>query len=136
MMKYKNYFGKVEFDADAGILHGEVVGIRDVVTFQGRSIEEVQQAFKDSVDDYLAFCRERGQEPNKPCSGKFVVRVGSDLHRRLDAIAKVSGKSLNSVVAEILERQADAALPTTQPKPRKPARRLRESKHDGVKSVR
>lgn len=128
MMKYKGYAGKVEFDADAGLLHGEVVGIRDVVTFQGKSIEEVQRAFKDSVDDYLAFCRDRGEEPDKACSGKFVVRVGANLHRRLDMLASISGKSLNAVVAEFLERETDAVLPDVQSRTRKPARRCRLAK--------
>ena len=119
MMHYKGYYGKVEFDADAGLLHGEVVGIRDVVTFQGKSVKEVEQAFKDSVRDYLAFCRQRGEEPDEPRSGKFVVRVSSDLHRRLDMLARLSGKSLNAVVTEVLEREVDAALPPAQSKARK-----------------
>ena len=66
---YKGYIGKVAFDADARLFHGEVVGIRDVVTFQGQSVTELEAAFKASVDDYLAFCRDRGEEPDKPCSG-------------------------------------------------------------------
>ena len=114
MMQYKGYVGKVDFDEDAGLLHGEVVGIRDVVTFQGQSIQEVRQAFKDSVDDYLAFCRQRGEEPDKPRSGKFVVRLGTDLHRRLDMLAQMSGKSLNNVVTEFLEKEVDVALPRVQ----------------------
>jgi len=118
MMKYKGYIGNVEFDAEAELLHGEVVGIRDVVTFQGKSIDEIRQAFEDSVDDYLAFCRKRGEEPNKPCSGKFVVRVPSELHRRLDMLARISGKSLNTVVAEFLEREVETALPRSQSKNR------------------
>jgi predicted HicB family RNase H-like nuclease len=119
MMQYKGYIGKVEVDEDAGLLHGEAVGIRDVVTFQGTSIEEVQKAFEGSLDDYLAFCRQRGEEPDKPRSGKFVVRVGSDLHRRLDMLARISGKSLNAVVAEVLEREVDAVLPAAQSKVRR-----------------
>ena len=127
MMQYKGYVGRVEFDEEAGLL-GEVVGIRDVVTFQGKSIEEVRQAFRDSVDDYLAFCRQRGEEPNKPCSGKFVVRVGSDLHWRLDMVARISGKSLNSLVAEFLRREVDAALPAVGSKTGKRSHRGRGPK--------
>jgi len=65
-MRYKGYAGHVLFDADASILHGEVLGIGDVVTFQGDSVAEVEKAFRDSVDDYLAFCMGRGQPPEKP----------------------------------------------------------------------
>ena len=58
MLNYKGYTGHIEFDDEAGIFHGEVWGLRDVVTFQGRSVDELSQAFKDSVDDYLEFYEE------------------------------------------------------------------------------
>ena len=83
MMQYKGYTGKVEYDAEANILHGEVLGIRDVVTFQAKSVDELQKAFRDSVDDYLAFCRERKEEPDKPSSGKFVIGFIFELPERL-----------------------------------------------------
>jgi predicted HicB family RNase H-like nuclease len=62
MMEYKGYIGIVEFDDEAGIFHGEVINLRDVITFQGESVQELRQAFQDSVDDYLAFCAERNEE--------------------------------------------------------------------------
>ena len=62
-MEYKGYVGRVEFDDEAGIFHGEVVNIRDVVTFQGKSLDELNRAFRESVDDYLAFCERRGEAP-------------------------------------------------------------------------
>jgi predicted HicB family RNase H-like nuclease len=71
MMEYKGYVGKVEFDDDVGVFHGEVMNTRDVITFQGTSAAELKTAFQDSVDDYLAFCAERGEEPDKPFSGQF-----------------------------------------------------------------
>ncbi len=124
MMQYKGYVGNVEFDAEAGILHGEVLGLRDVVTFQGRSIDEIERAFRESVDDYLDFCHSRGESPEKPRSGTFMVRLGSDLHRRLDMVARREGKSLNSVVKEFLEREANAAMPSNvSPSPASKSRR-------------
>jgi len=104
MMMYKGYVGKVEFDAEAHLFHGEVGGIRDVVTFQGKSVAELERAFKDSVDDYLAFCCQRGEGPEKPCSGQFVVRIPPELHRSVAMLADASGKSLNAWVAEQLKR--------------------------------
>jgi len=59
MMQYKGYTGRVEFDDEADLFHGEVIGLRDVITFQGRTVDEVKRAFHDSVDDYLAFCAKR-----------------------------------------------------------------------------
>ena len=64
-MKYKGYEGVVEFDDEANIFHGEISNIRDVVTFQGTTVEEIRRAFEESVEDYLAFCKERGEEPDK-----------------------------------------------------------------------
>ncbi|KIC73456.1 HicB family protein [Neochlamydia sp. EPS4] len=65
MMKHKGYTGHVVYDDEAKIFHGEVLGIRDVITFQGKTADELEQAFKDSVQDYLAFCAKRKEEPEK-----------------------------------------------------------------------
>jgi predicted HicB family RNase H-like nuclease len=104
MMHYKGYIGKVEFDDDAMLFHGEVLGIRDVVTFQGTTVKEIEKAFIGSVDDYLAFCKERGEDPDKPFTGKFVVRLAPELHRAAFMAARQSGKSLNSWLAERVEQ--------------------------------
>lgn len=103
MMEYKGYLGKVEFDENAELFHGEVINTRDVITFQGTSVAELQAAFRDSVDDYLAYCKQRGETPDKPFSGQFVTRISPDLHRRVNAAAALSGKSLNAWVAEQLQ---------------------------------
>lgn len=63
MLKYKDYIATVEFDDEAGIFYGEVINLRDVITFQGKSVEELRQAFKDSVEDYLDFCAPCNEEP-------------------------------------------------------------------------
>lgn len=121
MMEYKGYLGKVEFDPDANVLHGEVVGIRDVVTFQGRSVAEIEKAFKESVDDYLKFCQERGERPDRPFSGKFVVRIAPDLHRKANMLASASDKSLNAWVAECLNKEVTRLRPSASTR-RKPKR--------------
>ena len=123
MMTYKGYVGKVEFDDEAGIFYGEVINLRDVITFQGTTVQELRQAFQDSVDDYLEFCAQRGEEAEKPFSGKFVVRVSPDVHRELFAKARLADKSLNSLVSEVLqasvqkESQADHVYETASVRP-------------------
>ena len=72
-------------DADEDAFVGRVAGLRDVVTFEGATFAEVEQAFRDSVDDYLAFCAERGEPPDRPYSGKIPLRVDPELHRRAAA---------------------------------------------------
>jgi len=104
MMEYKGYFAKVEFDDEANIFHGEVLNLRDVVTFQGKTVDELREAFRDSVEDYLEFCAERGEEPEKPYSGKFIVRVDPELHKIIAVQARKDGKSLNSWVYDTLSK--------------------------------
>ena len=104
MMEYKGYFAKVEFDDDANIFHGEVVNLRDVITFEGETVNGLKQSFQDSVDDYLAFCAERGEDPEKPYSGKFVVRVEPELHKSISIEARKMGTSLNVWVKDALSK--------------------------------
>jgi predicted HicB family RNase H-like nuclease len=108
-MTYKGYQARVELDEDAGVFHGEVIDTRDVITFQGSSVEELKQAFEDSVDDYLDFCASRGEDPEKPFSGRFLVRVPPEVHRRIMAEARRQGKSLNAYVLEKLQPEPASA---------------------------
>lgn len=104
MMEYKGYIGQVEFDDEAGVFHGEIINTRDVITFQGESVKKLKKAFKDSVEDYLEFCEKRRENPDKPFSGKFVLRLNPELHRKLYIAAKKSGESLNSWLTANLEK--------------------------------
>jgi len=103
MLTYKGYAGCVEFDDESGIFHGEVLDLRDVVTFQGKSVREIEKAFRDSIDEYLAFCEERGEEPDKPFSGRLMLRLPPELHRRVYVRAQHEGKSLNQWISDSLE---------------------------------
>jgi predicted HicB family RNase H-like nuclease len=100
MMTYKGYEAVAEFDEAADIFSGEVINTRDVITFQGASVEELKQAFKDSVDDYLEFCARRNEEPDKPFSGTLSLRMPPKVHRQLALEAKRQKKSLNSYILE------------------------------------
>lgn len=115
MMEYKGYLGRVEYDDEAGIFHGEVINLRDVITFQGETVQELRVAFQESVEDYLAFCVGRGEEPERPYSGTFTVRIPPELHRDAALQARLRHKSLNSWVAEVLAEatavRTNAALP-------------------------
>ena len=114
MMQYKGYLARVEFDDARDIFHGEVLNTRDVITFQGRSVEGLRQAFRDSVEDYLAFCAQRGEKPDHPYSGKFVVRLSPDQHRLAVLAAKRADQSLNAWVAEHISRDAKRELETAK----------------------
>ncbi len=116
MMEYKGYLGQVEYDDDAGVFHGEVINLRDVITFQGESVDELRRAFRESVDDYLAFCAARGEEPEKPYSGTFTLRISPELHRDIALKARMAGQSLNGWVAALLSEAV--AVPEQAPQPR------------------
>lgn len=106
MLKHKNYTGIVEYDADGKIFTGEVLGLRDVITFQGRTPEELEESFRQSVDYYLELCARDGTEPQKPFSGRFNLRIDPDLHRRIAERAAQERESLNQWVAQVLESAA------------------------------
>lgn len=106
-MTYKGYQAIVLLNEEAGAFHGEVINTRDVITFQGSSVEELKQAFEDSVDDYLEFCATRGEDPEKPFSGKVLVRVPPEVHRKIMAEARRQGKSLNAYILEKLQPEPE-----------------------------
>ncbi len=107
MMQYKGYVARVEFDEEANIFHGEIVNIRDVITFQGKSVEDLKNAFQDSIDDYLDFCAQRHEEPEKPFSGRFTVSLSPEQHRKVILAAEKAGKRVDSWVADALVKSVD-----------------------------
>lgn len=108
MMDYKSYIGDVKYDSDAHIFHGEVINTRDVITFQGKSVDELEQAFQDSVDDYLEWCAEDGVEPERPYSGKFNLRISPELHKEIAISAKLLKLSINRFVEKAIQDEISA----------------------------
>jgi predicted HicB family RNase H-like nuclease len=103
MLQHKGFVGKVEFDDEANIFHGEVLCLRDVVTFQGTTVEEVRTAFVASVEDYLAFCAARGEQAEQAFSGQFVMRVAPELHRAIAIWASLQHTSINNFVTQAVQ---------------------------------
>ncbi len=106
MLKYKDYIGHVQFDHEAEIFHGEVINTRDVITFQGTTVPALKKAFKASIEDYLDFCNERGESPERPFSGRFNVRLDPALHREAVVAAKAAGVSLNAWLIKAIKHEA------------------------------
>ena len=107
MKSYKGYGATVSFDEEALLFHGDVLGIRDVVTFQARTAEDLPKAFHESVDDYLDWCAKDGVDPEKPFSGSLSLRTTPELHRRLSDVAAHRSKSHNPWMIEALASKAD-----------------------------
>lgn len=106
MFEYKGYTGTIDTaDTETGLFTGSIVGIQDVVTFEGKTIPALQKAFHDSVDDYFEFCKELKELPEKPYSGRFVLRLTPDLHRRVSEAADAAHVSLNSWIVAAVEQR-------------------------------
>jgi len=103
-MTYRGYSARVEFDAEDRIFVGHIAGIRDIVGFHGTSVDELESAFHESVDDYLAACEKLKQAPDKPYSGRIMLRLPPELHARASAAAQVTGMSFNQWAARALEQ--------------------------------
>jgi predicted HicB family RNase H-like nuclease len=110
MKPYKGYHAAVSFDEDALLFHGEVLGLRDVITFQSKTAEDLPRAFHDSVDDYLAWAKGDGFAPEKPFSGSLSLRATPELHKRMSDAAARQAKSLNQWMVDALASHADDDL--------------------------
>lgn len=129
---HKGYHALATYDDEAGFFHGEVIGLRDVITFQGTTPAELNTAFAESVDDYLEFCQQRGESPEKPFSGKFVTRVAPSLHKKLSQVAELRGQSLNGFVTEILRRAVRSGRSSARLSKTSVAKKSRSSKSGQV----
>ncbi len=108
VMNYKGYCARIEYSDEDACLVGHIAGIRDVVGFHGDSVEELKTAFHEAVDDYLATCEKLQRTPQRPYSGKVMLRIDRGIHAKAAMLAEAQGKSLNAWAQEALQ-QAIAA---------------------------
>ena len=102
VMTYKGYKARVEFDPRDNIFVGRVLGIEDGISFHGKTVGALKEAFAAAVNHYLADCKATGRKPEKPASGKLMLRIAPEIHARALVMARASGKSLNQWAAEVL----------------------------------
>jgi predicted HicB family RNase H-like nuclease len=107
-MNYKGYTAKIEFDEASETFHGRIGEIRDIITFEGGSVAELKKAFHDSVEDYLEWATEEGFPPERPYSGRLMLRLPPDVHRQAAALAQKRGESLNTLVRSCVVRELSA----------------------------
>jgi predicted HicB family RNase H-like nuclease len=104
LLDYKGYSGTVEYSDADKILHGKVLGIRSLLSYEGDSVDSLRSDFEDVIDDYIETCAADGTEPEKPYKGSFNVRVTPEIHRSLAVYALTHGQTLNSTVEEAIKR--------------------------------
>jgi predicted HicB family RNase H-like nuclease len=105
-MNYNGYTAKIEFDERDSIFVGRLLGMRTMISFHGDTVVELRQAFESAVNEFLADCEEQGVKPEKPASGKLMLRVSPEIHGAALVAAQASGKSLNQWASEVLREAA------------------------------
>ena len=104
IMSYKGYAARIEYSDEDGCFIGHIAGIRDIVGFHGESVSELRQAFEEAVDDYVVTCEKLNRTPQRPYSGKVMLRIEPSIHARAAMQAESQGKSLNAWAQEALLR--------------------------------
>ncbi len=89
ILKYHGYLGEITFDTEAKLFYGRVINTRDTITFQSDDAKQLEHEFHVSVDTYLEFCQELGESPEKPYSGRFVLRLSPEGHRSVAIAAQL-----------------------------------------------
>ena len=115
MIEYKGYTGVIEYDDELEVFSGHVIGLNDTIYFEGRDAGELKQSMHEAVDRYVALCERRGKSPDKPYSGKFVLRVDPAVHRALATGAAANRVSMNTYVGERLKEIVGARPVRTLP---------------------
>ena len=107
MMKYKGYIARIEFEEEEDrIFVGHLAGIKDIVGFHGTTVDELECAFHESVDNYIAISEETGRKAQKPYSGKLMLRIPQDVHAAVETAAQIHGKSINQWASDTLKKAA------------------------------
>lgn len=106
-MSFKGYTARVEYDERDNIFVGRILGIRGIISFHGETVRELRSAFERAVKEYLADCRNEGVAPEKPASGKLLLRVPPEVHGRALVAAQAAGKSLNQWATELLQHAVE-----------------------------
>ena len=105
LIKYKDYYGSVEFDEEDMIFFGKVQFVRALISYEGQTAKEIVMAFHEAVDDYLNVCQKRNIEPEKPFKGSFNIRIGEKLHEQLAITANKFGTSINDFVKKAINHE-------------------------------
>ena len=106
-MTYRGYAARIDYSDEDGCFVGHIAGINDVVGFHGESVEELRDAFAESVDDYLETCEKLNRPPQKPYSGNLMLRIPPQIHAAIAMAAEVSGKSINQWASDTLSGVLD-----------------------------
>jgi len=104
-LEYKGFSGTIEFSSEDDCFFGKIIGINDLITFEGKSVEEIKASFSESIDDYLEICEETGKQPEKSYKGSFNIRIDPVLHKKAAMLAIAANISLNQFVSSAISEK-------------------------------
>lgn len=107
LLRHKGFTGSIEVSLQDNCIHGRILFIEDVVTYEAETPAQLQNEFEEAVEDYLATCEELGRTPNKPFSGSLNVRIGSRLHQNLAEYAAIHDTSINELIKQAVNEYVD-----------------------------
>lgn len=110
LMRYKGYWAKVQYSEEDNCFWGKIEGIRDSITFEGTSVDELRKDFEGAIDDYIEWCKADGVEPQKQYSGSFNIRIDPELHREASLLSKIKDISLNQFVERAIAKEVKLSL--------------------------
>jgi predicted HicB family RNase H-like nuclease len=107
IIHFKDFIGSVHFSAEDDCFFGKIEGIDDLITFEGRDVKELKQAFRDATVEYIELCKSTGKPLHKSYRGSFNVRISSDLHKKAVQKSLILGISLNKLVQKAIEKEVE-----------------------------
>jgi predicted HicB family RNase H-like nuclease len=126
VMKYKGYSAAIEYSEEDGVLIGRALGLQDIIDFHGESVKEIRNEFHAAIDEYLKACEKLGKKPNKPCSGKLLLRMPPNVHAGLSRVAETTGQSANQLIVDAVRVTYLGEAPDPNP-PKRRDRHRREA---------
>ena len=105
VLQFKDFIGSVHYSAEDDCFFGKIEGIDDMVTFEGRDVDELKLSFREAVEDYAKLCRAAGKSLQKSCRGSFNVRMPAELHQKAARKSALLGISLNQLVQRAVEKE-------------------------------
>lgn len=106
-LDYKGYTGTIEYSPDDNLLFGKILGIRSLISYEGKSGNDLEMDFKETIDEYLKDCESRNKTPEKAFKGSFNVRIPTDLHRKVTISALEENISLNRYVSDAIQKKVN-----------------------------
>ena len=107
-LEYKGYYGSIEYSKEDKCLYGKVLGMsKDCITYEGNTVDELENDFRNAIESYMEGCKEIGIQPRKGYNGVLNIRIPSEIHCQVAMVAERNGTSINSFIRESIEKQLE-----------------------------